>query len=175
MILEPALRSCEVPMTALYEAPFNLIQNEIVQVKAQAKNTNDWGELSEANTSGGIIQTIPYQMEVPIRGYDTSFTTLFIDWIALTGDKTGSATIDSYNLQWYDGNLIPVWTDLTGLSSYSTATTGQFSAGVVAGTIYQVRVRAHNVHGWSDFSPILEIKAAGIPEQPEPPTTEINN
>lgn len=38
-----------------------------------------------------------------------------------------------------------------------------------------MRVRAHNVHGWSEWSDLLEIKAAGLPEQPLPPTTSINN
>jgi len=46
---------------------------------------------------------------------------------------------------------------------YTTATTGVFSQGVFAGTTYKMRIRAHNVNGWGDFSDILIIKATGIP------------
>ena len=58
---------------------------------------------------------------------------------------------------------------------YSTATTGVFSLGVFAGTTYKMRIRAHNVNGWGDFSTILIIKATGIPGKPLPPTTFIQN
>ena len=50
-----------------------------------------------------------------------------------------------------------------------------FSDEVFAGTTYKVRVRAHNVNGWGDFSPILIIKSTGIPGIPQPPTTFIQN
>ena len=38
-----------------------------------------------------------------------------------------------------------------------------------------MRVRAHNVHGWSEWSPILIIKSTGLPLKPDPPTTSIAN
>jgi hypothetical protein len=50
-----------------------------------------------------------------------------------------------------------------------------FSDEVFAGKTYKVRVRAHNVNGWGDFSPILIIKSTGIPGIPQPPTTFIQN
>jgi hypothetical protein len=37
-------------------------------------------------------------MAAPTRGTDTSVTILQVNWIALFGDNTGSAVIDSYNL-----------------------------------------------------------------------------
>ena len=58
---------------------------------------------------------------------------------------------------------------------FSTAITGVFNDGVFAGTTYKVRVRAHNVNGWGDYSTILIIKATGIPGIPLPPTTFIQN
>jgi hypothetical protein len=114
-------------------------------------------------------------METPTRGYSTSISSLYIDWIALTGDDTGSAEIDSYNLQWDNGTGGITWSDLIGADPYSTATSGIFTENVVEATYYQVRVRAHNAHGWSEWSDILTTKAAGRPETPLPPTTEINN
>lgn len=107
------------------------------------------------NTEGAIVQTIPFKMDTPSRGYSTSITTLYVDWVALTGDDTGSATIDSYNLQWDNGSSGTTWTELTGDGteySYSTLTSGIFTDGVTAGTHYYMRVRAHNAHGWSEWS-----------------------
>ena len=59
---------------------------------------NGWGDLSEINIDGGHIQTIPHPMQTPTRNSLTDVNTLVVDWIALEGDLTGSAPIDSYNL-----------------------------------------------------------------------------
>lgn len=74
------------------------MQNDLVQVRVKARNTNDWGDLSEMNLEGGRIQTIPKQMLAPTRGINTSVETLEVNWLALSGDDTGSTEIDSYNL-----------------------------------------------------------------------------
>ena len=52
-------------MTELYEAPFNLVQGDLVQVKSQAVIKNDWCELSEPNISGVYVQVTPYMMLKP--------------------------------------------------------------------------------------------------------------
>lgn len=132
-------------------------------MRVQALNTNDWSELSEFNTFGAIIQTIPYQMEKPTRNYETWTNLLWVDWVALSGDSTGSAEIDSYNLQWDAGTDGASWSDLIGFDPFEVTLSGQFTDGVVEGTYYQMRVRAHNVHGWGPFSEVLSIKAAGRP------------
>ena len=59
--------------------------------------------------------------------------------------------------------------------SYSTALTGTSTSDVLSGKVYQMRVRAHNVHGWSEWSPVLHIKSTGIPDKGQAPTTAINN
>ena len=52
--VEPSLvLSCSIPMTVFAEpTTFNLAYNELVKVRARARNTNDWGDYSEANTVG---------------------------------------------------------------------------------------------------------------------------
>jgi len=147
-------------------------------VRAQASNTNDWGDLSEMNIEGGHIQTIPLKMKAPTRGTATSVTNLQVNWVALTGDSTGSAIIDSYNLQWDKGTNAATWFDLSGDGVnfvYSTQLTGDFTSEVVPGTQYKMRVRAHNAHGWSDWSSILIIRSTGLPQEPQPPSTLIEN
>lgn len=66
------------------------------------------------------------------------------------------------------------WTDLVGKSPLSTATSYSATAaanGVLAGQLYQVRVRAKNTHGWGPESGVLSIYAAAVPEPPAAPTT----
>jgi hypothetical protein len=46
-------------MAIFLEEPFNLQYNDLVQVRAQATNTNDYGDLSETNLDGARIQTKP--------------------------------------------------------------------------------------------------------------------
>lgn len=101
-----------------------------------------------------------------------------INWIALQGNQTGSAAIDSYNVQWDQGTDSVTWIDLAGdgvIHSFSTSTTLQLTNNVVAGKVYNIRVRAHNAIGWSVWSSPLVIKASGVPSIPLPPTTSNNN
>jgi hypothetical protein len=46
---------------------------------------------------------------------------------------------------------------------------------VSAGESYKLRVRAHNLHGWGDWSDPTIVLSTGVPDQPDPPLTEINN
>lgn len=90
-----------------------------------------------------------------------------INWIALEGNLTGGVPIDSYNLQWDRGTNNEDWFDLIGdglNNPYTTQLSANISADVFAGTLYKVRVRAHNVQGWSDWSQTLSIKSSDIPE-----------
>ena len=98
---EPSLTtSCSVPIALFLEEPFNLAYNDLVQVRAQATNTNDWGDLSETNIDGARIQTKPETVEAVVRGDDTHTQNIEVHWTALTGHQTGGSALDSYNLQW---------------------------------------------------------------------------
>lgn len=47
---------------------------------------------------------------------------------------------------------------------------------IQGGLTYRFRVRALNVHGWSDtYSPVLLVLASDRPAKPDPITTQINN
>ena len=54
---EPSLvTSCSVPIAIFTEVTtFNLAYNDLVKVRARARNTNDWGDYSESNTDGARI------------------------------------------------------------------------------------------------------------------------
>jgi hypothetical protein len=57
----------------------------------QARNTNDWGEISEMNNEGGIISIVPFKMQAPTRGSLTTTSSLEVYWLPLLGSDTGSA------------------------------------------------------------------------------------
>jgi hypothetical protein len=113
-------------------------------------------------------------MQIPSRGDLTSETTLQVLWDELSGINTGGAAIDSYNLRWDAG--VGVWDDVTGEDgNYQLDLFYVITSGVTGGETYQITVRAHNAQGWGAESPILSIVAASNPDQPDPPTTFINN
>ena len=46
-------------MYTLTQSPFNLAPGELVQIKARARNSNGWGQLSEKNIEGVKVFTTP--------------------------------------------------------------------------------------------------------------------
>jgi len=46
---------------------------------------------------------------------------------------------------------------------------------VFAGSTYKLKVRAHNIHGWGEWSEVGRVLATGVPDEPDPPITVINN
>lgn len=92
-----------------------------------------WSDLSLANTAGELVQTKPVQMSAPTRGSGTNTNTIVVNWVALTGDNTGGASIASYNLQWDNGSDGANWYELVGITSNVTALTYTKSTGVTPG------------------------------------------
>ncbi len=173
---------CIVTMSSLREAPFSLTTlGTLIQVRARAYNEIGWGfgwgEYSNANTIGAIIQNIPGVVKAPTRGILTSTTVMNIEWLPV--EETGGAAIDSYNLQWDDGSEGLNWFDLQGQEgslSTSLTYTSPTNQYIVPGKTYRFKVRAHNVHGWSPaFSTVTLVLASEPPVKPDPITTEINN
>ena len=69
----------------------------------------------------------------------------------------------SYELDWDAGFSQNVWIDLVGYSSAFLGLT-HTETNVTPGTTYYLRLRAQNLHGWSDWSyPYTEVVAASAP------------
>lgn len=82
----------------------------------------------------------------------------------------GGSAITSYVLYWnQSGSMQPVHGDTTD----SLDTTFIVTTSVTSGQTYELYWKAKNIHGLSDPSPIESILASGIPDQPDPPTTEV--
>lgn len=102
-----------------------------------------------------------------------SLTQIEVQWLALSGDDNGGATIDSYNLQYDQGTS--TWIDLLGEDTNFQVGLSHTETGLTGGTTYKFRVRAHNEHGWGSFSTETSIVASSVPDTPAAVTTSINN
>jgi hypothetical protein len=52
-------RYCLVRMTDLTSTTYNLVRSDLVRVKVQASNAKGWGDLSDVNTVGATVETLP--------------------------------------------------------------------------------------------------------------------
>jgi hypothetical protein len=131
-----ASRSCLIPMSAMLEAPFDLVYGDPIEVRAQAANAYGWGELSDP-ASTLTVKTVPAAVAAPVRATGTTTTMLKLEWAALETDADiGGAAITSYNVQWDEGTSGASWTHLQGLGAPSLATSIEITSGVVPGEAY---------------------------------------
>lgn len=115
-------------------------------------------------------------MAIPTNGAATDDTQIQIDWTALSGPTdNGGSTVLTYNLQWDQGTNGVTWYNLIGSSSDSLATTYTKTSAVSSGTSYQFRVRARNIWGYGNFSPVLTVLAADIPDTVATATTSYDS
>lgn len=63
---------CYVPMAELTSDKYSLPYNRFISIKVQAYNIRGWGELSQSNTVGVYVETVPSVMQTPTDGILTS-------------------------------------------------------------------------------------------------------
>jgi hypothetical protein len=168
------LKACQIPLSTLMQAPFNLQAGDEVIAKFAAHNTNGWSEMSDVTTLGALIQVEPIKMAVPTRNSQTTTQKLVVDWLSLDVPSSGYATVNSFNLEWDAGSQGQSWSELVGFTTDSLQLTYSVVNGVTVGHTYQLRVRAKNAIGWGQFSDVLTIKAATWPENSQTMSTFID-
>ena len=144
----------------------------MVEVKVAAHNLNGWGDFSDINIAGAIIETVPGQMLAPTRDPETNTVQIVVDWLPPVND--GYSEIVSYNLQWDAGSDGETWTNLIGFNTESLEFTYTVAQGVAYGDQYLFKVRARNYWGWGEFSPELVMKSATYPEVMVAVTTAVD-
>ena len=167
-------KTCEIPVALFISNDYNfkLEAGDLVIVKVAAHNSNGWGEFSDVNVDGAIIETVPGVMVPPTRNSETNILQIVVDWDPPVND--GYSEIVSYNLQWDSGTDGTTWSNLIGFNTDSLAQTFTVAQGVAFGDEYHFKVRARNYWGWSDFSSELVIKSATYPEVMLPLTTLVD-
>jgi len=155
---------CFVPLLTLIDpAAFGLVVQDLVQARIAATNSVGTSGYSLPNTIGALVQTRPAAPQPVTRGAASSNLQLELVWLPLTTFvQTGGVSILSYELDWDNGLNQNVWNPLVG---YSSAFTGlsYITTDVTAGTTYSFKLRAQNVHGWSDWSTVTTLLAASVP------------
>ena len=129
--------ACLIPVSALTAAPFSLSAGAVVIAKVQARNGRGWGPLSEANSAGAVIITVPHTMAAPVRDSSTTTTQqITVSWTALAEPENGMSTVLSYNLEWDAGASGTAWAEVVGESTDYLQTHFTVTTGVQAGESY---------------------------------------
>jgi hypothetical protein len=165
---------CEVPMSVLVDAAgtFRLPLGRLIQAKVSAQNLIGSSTYSALNTAGVVSQTEPLKPVAPTRDGASNQIQLVVNYAFSTNEaapaglEDGGSTIISLNLQWDQGTAGASWVSLIG--EYPYATTSTYTAylesdGSNSTQNFKFRVRALNVHGWSQFSDEVNVLAAEVP------------
>lgn len=165
-------RRCEIPLTVLRDAPFNLPLDQLVVAQVAATNDIGQGAFSDLNTAGINIQTEPLApaSSPSVLSYDESHVTVEIT--LLSGLDAGNAAILYYELSWDEGLAQASWSIYSVVSSTTTQVTID---SLTSGATYAFRYRSQNIHGWSaSYSPVLEVVAMTVPGQVDQVTTAMS-
>ena len=161
----------------LRASPYNLEFKDTVVAKARARNIFGSGHYSEPNLTGAAIQVEPFTVgDAVLDIVVSSLSQIKLDWPQLQGDGTGQSPITSYNLQWDASTNGLTWTDLKGEEGSLDTSTTFTQTGLTGGQLYQFRLKARNVHGWSpEYSSVVTFQAAERPSEPSAVTTVLSN
>ena len=154
-------------MTTLTSAPFTLILVDLVEVRILATNSVGNGLVSNPNTSGALVKTVPSTMPTPTLVALTSSSVL-VSWPSLTGSSTGNSAITTYNLYWDNGS------GTSSISLSNSLTTSYTVTGLTGGTTYLFKLRAQNIYGYGTFSADGSVVAAEEPGMMSQVTTTIS-
>ena len=137
-----------------------------------ASNGRGSSLISDANSVGVNVETVPHQMIAPTQASSTSYIAVAIEWEAVIAPENGDSGILSYIVYWDAGN--GAFIELVGETSQFTATTYTITTGITTGSTYQFKIKAVNKWGTGSFSPTnLSVLAASVPLQMTSPVTSI--
>ncbi len=150
------------PTTRSYTAG-GLVNGTKYYFRIRAHNAAGWGPYSKVvNTVPGTVPTAP-----PPPALQSGDGQITVSWLAPSG-YAGPA-VDKYAVQ----------QSLTGTSGWTTIgspTTRSYTAGgLVNGTKYYFRIRAHNAAGWGPYSPVVSAIPVGVPGAPRNLTATVAN
>jgi hypothetical protein len=152
-------------MLSLIDSDFGLVEGDNIYVTIEAMNRIDYSYPSP-QSGDALIQIEPHMpTSAPSRGANTNEAAIEVVFEIVTAD--GGADIDTYAIELDSGlGFIEVSTDplLTSPAIIS-------STDVTSGAYLTFRYRAHNVHGWSEYSDSFVIVASTVPDLPTTPAT----
>ena len=147
------------------ELPSGVLGNKMnIQVKAK----NSAGLYGESDILEVTVAGVPSKpTAAPTE--DEDVTTKSTIGVAYTEPDNQGSTILSYEVQIDDGDEGEFTTFAGGDTSNYITLKAQTSSGIVEALTYRVRYRAKNVNGWGEYSDIVYILAASVPDPPSKP------
>lgn len=164
-------RTCIIPMPTLTSAPYSYVFDDVVYVKVSAQNAFGFGAVSPASASTGArIRSVPQAMVAPTEDPSSTDVTLTLNWVALTGAQAGNSDVIAYSLYW-DNGVSGAAADIELTDALVTSFTVN---GVTGGQPYKFRVRARNIYGYGEYSPVLTIVPHDVPGKTGIPTVALS-
>jgi hypothetical protein len=131
--------------------------------------TSSFSSDSSNQLSSAVVMNVPEKPEsVPLRGPQTTTSQIHVVVQALEGDMTGGSPILSYEIDYDRGTA--EWQELKGFSSNDDSLEFIKTALTIS-VVYQVRYRAKNVFGWSEYSDTSFVETIMVPDIPEQPVS----
>lgn len=121
---------------------------------------NGWGDYSQVNFVGSVVETRPLKMQTPSFDIPTSSNTeIKVIWVPLVvGPETGGVTIDEYRVL-YKADIDSVWNTLVSPTSAYTIVSS-----LTAGTLYNFKIVAVNKYGVGPDSNSISVMAGQKPD-----------
>ena len=156
---------CSVSMKSLLQADFFLVEGDQVKSTVEAMNMIDYSILSIV-AGEALVQIEPHRpTSALIRGSLTNESQIEIYFQSIL--QTGGSPIDTYSVEMDDGTGFKV----VSISPLLISPTIIQDESVTSGMHLTFRYRAHNIHGWSEYSPSVIIVAATVPDKPTSSST----
>ena len=91
-------------MTTLTSLPYALTQGTQIQATVRAMNEIGWGLVSDPNTVGATVASVPHKPPTPPTMVSQSSTAIIVNMPSVTLTETGGSSILSYNLQFKENS-----------------------------------------------------------------------
>lgn len=117
-----------------------------------------------------VLAAVPNQPPtLPILNLlKTNASQIHVDYAALESSDNGGSEVLSYELSVYNA-VMQQWESLVGFENQFSLLTSHVYTSVNKGQTYQLRYRAWNVNGASEWSDSGYILAAQVPSRPPTP------
>jgi hypothetical protein len=159
------MKQCTIHVSVFKADPFNLDWGRRVWAKIVATNVKGDSEESDPGT-GAVIISNPDPPVNLIENYSQrTAQTLGFAWE--DGENDRGAEVTSYRVSYSINNVDGPYYILASVSTQSfLAYSLQFS------NTYSFKVQSRNSYGYSEYSEVLTLYCAWVPEPPDPPSSE---
>jgi len=105
---------CKIQMTTFVESPYLLSQGDPIVAQVRARNAFGWGDWSDPNSSGAIVQQRPQTPPSAPELVSQAETSITVKMPDVLGANTGGSVLLSYNLLYNMGGNSENYVSISG-------------------------------------------------------------